>query len=127
MMLAKLLKEKCQKLELSSRQTAEKVGVSHATILRALRGDTVDLDTLIKLSNWLNVKPSTLLNSFVSSTDTLADRIAVIIERHPKLGNVFSRALKATVDRDIPLEVIDDIAMYAAYKLDNYLKQSSTQ
>ena len=49
-MLSKLLKEKCQKLELSSRQAAEEVGVSHATILRALRGDVMDLDTLIKMS-----------------------------------------------------------------------------
>jgi len=126
-MLSKLLKEKCQKLSLSSRQAAHKVGVSHATILRVLKGDVVDIETLIKLSGWLNVKPSTALNSFVLSPDALADRVAVVIERHPQLRDVFSRAVKAIIEEDVDPSLIDDIAGYAAYKLNIYPKQMLKQ
>lgn len=52
-MLAVVIKKRCADLELSSRQAAEAAGVSHTTILRALRGKSIDLDTLIKISEWL--------------------------------------------------------------------------
>jgi transcriptional regulator with XRE-family HTH domain len=116
-MLSTLLKEKCQKLDLSSRQAAAEVGVSHATILRALRGDIVDLETLIKLSGWLNVKPATLLNTFAKSPDPLADQVAVVLERHPKVREMFSKVMKAITDEKADPDVIDDIVAFAAYKL----------
>jgi transcriptional regulator with XRE-family HTH domain len=116
-MLAILLKEKCQKLELSSRQAAEKVGVSHATILRAFRGDLVDQATLIKISNWLKVKPATLLNSLSSTSDVLTDKIAVVLERHPQLMEIFVKALDEVVNRKMDTAIIEDIAAYAAYKI----------
>jgi transcriptional regulator with XRE-family HTH domain len=116
-MLAKLLKEKCQKLDLSSRQAATEVGVSHATILRALRGDIVDLETLIKLSGWLNVKPATLLNTFSKSPDPLVDQVAVLLERHPKVREMFSKLMKAIEDEKTDPDVVDDIIVFAAYRL----------
>jgi transcriptional regulator with XRE-family HTH domain len=116
-MLATLLKEKCQELELSSRQAAEKVGVSHATILRAFRGDVVDQATLIKISNWLKVKPATLLNSLSSSSDVLPDKIAVVLERYPQLMEMFVKALDEVINRKMDTAIIEDIAAYAAYKI----------
>jgi transcriptional regulator with XRE-family HTH domain len=111
------LKEKCQTEKLSSRQAADKVGVSHATILRALRGDIVDLETLIKLSGWLGVKPASLLNSFAKSPDMLPDQIAVVIERHPKLRDLFTKVMTEIAEERAPVDVIDDIVAFAAYKL----------
>ena len=121
-MLATLLKEKCKTLDYSSRQAAKEVGVSHATILRALRGDVIDLETLIKMSDWLNVKPHTLRNTFSSFDAGLADRIAVIIDRHPKLRSVFAKAIELIVNDEADPYILDDIAAYAVYRLDLYEK-----
>lgn len=122
LLLSKLLKEKCQELELSSRQVAKGIGVSHTTILRALRGDIIDLETLIGLADWLRVKPSVLLNSRSSSDDALADKVTLVLERHPKLKDVFSKALDTIVNKDVELALIDDIVLYANYKLNIYSK-----
>lgn len=119
-MLAALLKEKCQLLDYSSRQAAKMVGVSHATILRALKGEVVDLETLIKMSDWLNVKPHTLLNTFSSSDDGLADQIAVVINRYPALKDAFTRAIRLISAGEADPAVIDDIAAYSSYKLELY-------
>ena len=47
----------------SSHKVASEIGVSHTTILRALRGDTIYVNTIIKIANLLKVRPSELLNS----------------------------------------------------------------
>ena len=116
-MLAILIKEKCRKLNLSSREAADVVGVSHATILRALRGDVIDLETAIKFAKWLQVKTAALINSLPSSPDTLADQVAVVLERHPKLKDTFSKVMKALSSGEVDPALVDDIALYAAYKL----------
>jgi transcriptional regulator with XRE-family HTH domain len=116
-MLSNLLKEKCQKLELSSRQAAEKVGVSHATILRALRGDIVDLETVLKISEWLGVKPHTLLNSMVNTKAGLSEKIAIMLEDNPLLAKEFSKAVDAILKGKVETSVIEDIASYAAYQI----------
>lgn len=121
-MLPQLLKDKCQRLGLSSRQAAEKVGVSHTTILRALSGDIIDLETLIKISNWLDVEPATALNSFIASPDALSYKVASVLERYPKLKDVFSKALEAIADENVEPAVIEDIVLYANYKLHIYPK-----
>src|ERR1700690_3752784 len=96
-MLKQLIVDKRRKsgLSLSSRDIAKEIDVSHSTIIRALRGDDIDLPTLIAFAEWLEVKPSTLLNSFAHSKDQVADEIALVIEREPKLREAFSEALKA--------------------------------
>jgi transcriptional regulator with XRE-family HTH domain len=125
-MLAPLLKEKSMGLDLSFRQVAKEVGVSHATIIRAMNGEVVDLDTLIKMSEWLNVKPHTLLNSMSSANNVLADQIAVILDRNPKLKDLFNRAIKEIIDGDVGPDIIDDITAYAVFKLGIYPKRKHT-
>ena len=116
-MLATLIKRKLLELELSSRQAAEATGVSHTTVLRALRGDSIDLDTLIKLSGWLGVKPHTLLNSMASADTHLSDQIAVMLESNRILAGEFKMAVQATIAGKVDPEIIEDIAAYAAYKI----------
>ena len=62
-MLAQLLKEKMQKENLSLRAAASEVGVSHVTIVRALKEEPLDLDTIIAISNWLGISPSVVLGT----------------------------------------------------------------
>lgn len=116
-MLHIILDDVMKKNGYSSRQVAKQTDVSHTTIVRVLRGETVDLGTIIKLSEWLNVKPSTMINSMSTTDDSLADKISVILERSPKLEAAFSQALNGLIGKEIPPSVLEDIAAYASYRL----------
>lgn len=116
-MLKPLIIEEMKKQGMSTRQVAEKIGMSHTTIIRALRGGEVDLTTVIKISEWLEVKPSILINSMASKKNVLPDQIAVILEKYPHLEAEFSKAIKAVMEGTVEPEIIEDIAAYAAYRI----------
>jgi DNA-binding Xre family transcriptional regulator len=54
--LAGLLKERMKQDKLSIRGAAEKIGgVSHSIVARALKGETVEIDTLLSICDFLKV------------------------------------------------------------------------
>jgi transcriptional regulator with XRE-family HTH domain len=109
-----------KELNLSARQAAEIIGTSHTTILRAASGEIVDLDTVIKISDWLGVRPSRLLNSFSQEQDVLDERITALIEGNPKLKEVFKRAMTLVENNEIDPTIIEDIVAYSSFKLGNF-------
>ena len=115
-MLKQILEKELKERGLSSRSAADVIGVSHTTILRALRGDVVDLETVLSISDWLGMRPATLLNS-MNSNATLSDQIAAIVERNPRLNQVFSEATLAVKSGEADPSIIDDIVSYALFKL----------
>jgi hypothetical protein len=83
-MLKVKLKQEMKNRGLSTRQVAKEISKSHTTVLRALRGEIVDLDTIYKISDWLGVKPATLINSLANTKSALPDQIAVMLGKHPR-------------------------------------------
>ena len=115
-MLKQILEKELKERNLSSRGAADAIGVSHTTILRALRGDVVDLDTVLKVSDWLHIRPATLINS-MNNEAPLSDRIAAIVERNPRLSQVLTDATQAIEDGRADPAIMEDIVAYALYKL----------
>jgi transcriptional regulator with XRE-family HTH domain len=116
MLKAKLAQEMKHK-GLSTRQVASEIGTSHTTILRALRGEIVDVVTILKMSDWLGIEPSTLINSMASTKAALPEQIAVMLGKYPRLENEFTKAIKAVLEEKVEPEIIEDIVAYAAYKI----------
>ena len=104
---------------LSSHAAADEIGTSHTTILRALRGDRVDVDTLVKIANWLHVRPSELLNSMSDAPNTLADQIAVLLSHSPELESELRDAAERVKGGELDPAVLRDIVSYALYKLNS--------
>ena len=118
-MLQTLLKDEARKRGWSSRKMAEEIGVSHTTIIRAMRGDLVDLDTLIAIADWAGVRPSDLLNSFSKRKGAdLSAVIAVLIERIPALKEPLQAAAEAVQAGTVDPSIVEDIVTYATYKLE---------
>ena len=115
-MLDIMLKRTMRDQGLSSHKVAEEIGVSHTTILRALRGDTVDVNTIIKIASFLNVRPSELLNS-MSTDATLADQLAVLLSHSRELEKELKDAVERTQAGELDPTVIRDIISYALYRL----------
>ena len=115
-MLQIVLEKAMKEQGLSSHKAAEAIGVSHTTILRALRGETVDVDTIIKIANFLKVRPSELLNSM--STDTaLTDQLAVLLSHSPEFEEELRDAVERVKGGALDSAVLRDIVSYALYKL----------
>ena len=117
-MLSSLLKEKIRNSKLTIRTASKIIGVSHTTLLRAMSGEIVDLSTLQKFSRWLDIKPTELLDVMLGSSSPLADRIAVVLKNSPKLANAFEDVMKAIIDGKTSPNLVEDIAAYAAFRLD---------
>ena len=115
-MLQTLLKDEAKKRALSSRKLAEVIGTSHTTVLRALRGELVDLDTIVKIANWLNIRPSTLLDGF-GKKDNVIVSVATLVESVPGLAETLRDASKAIEEGRADPALIKDIVAYATYKL----------
>ncbi|MFH2040299.1 MAG: helix-turn-helix transcriptional regulator [Chloroflexota bacterium] len=117
-MLRELLKQEVEKQGLSSREASKVIGVSHTTIIRALRGDVIDLDTIVKIADWMNVRPAHLLDVYGSNDKSLADRIAIVLERNSRLLEIFTEAIGKIQSGEASPDIIEDIAAYAGYVLD---------
>ncbi len=115
-MLQTLLKDEAKKQGLSSRKLAEVIGTSHTTVLRALRGEIVDLPTVVKIADWLKIRPSTLLDGF-GKKDNLVVRVATLVERVPGLAKTLEDASQAVEAGQADPDLIRDIVSYATYKL----------
>jgi len=115
-MLQTLLKDEAKKRGWSIRDLAKAIGTSHSTIIRAMEGELVDLGTIVKIADWMNVRPSTLLNGFGKQDKTVM-QIATLVERTPELGKVLEKATDAIQNGKADPNIIDDIVAYANYKL----------
>ena len=113
-MLQTMLQQAMTAKNLSSHAAAEQIGVSHSTILRALKGDKVDVDTIIKIANWLNVRPSELLNSM--SDTSLADEVAVLLSHSPELEEEMKEAVARVKAGQLDAAILRDVLAYARYK-----------
>jgi transcriptional regulator with XRE-family HTH domain len=115
-MLRNLIESKRHTRGLSLRELAREANVSHTTIFRALQEDRVDMDTLIKLAEWLKVKPSNLVNSLANSEDSLPDKIAVVLDLHPTLKSSFEHVTSLIQEGNVDPALIEDIVAYAVYR-----------
>src|SRR5262245_38088524 len=117
-MLQIVLQRAMQEKQLSSHKAAEAIGVSHTTILRALRGDAVDVDTIIKIANFLNVRPSELLNSMATDA-TLPDQLAALLSHSRELEDELRDAVDRVKGGRLDPAILRDIVSYALYKLNS--------
>ncbi len=120
--LAKMLKEELRTRRMSIRQLANELHMSHATLTRVLAAYPVDMDTMLTLCDWLGVSLYDVLDQNPKDAD-LAKRLAIIINREPKLGEVFARALQEVEEDRMDADDLRDIIEYANYKLDHYLNR----
>lgn len=119
-MLREILNEAIAKRQLSVRAAAREAGVSHNTMFRALDGASIDLDSLIAISNWLGMRPAVVLG--METGDATA-----VLEAVPELKGVLEDAAKLIQSGDASVNLLADIASYIKYKVSEIEKQKTKQ
>jgi transcriptional regulator with XRE-family HTH domain len=90
--LASYLKSEIARRSLSVRKAADFIGISHVTLLRILGGETPNLETLHKLSEWTHADLSFLLQLLgyrIQTKTPEMDRLARLIEYDPSYRRLF--------------------------------------
>lgn len=116
--LARLIEERMAAQGMSLRQAGREIGIAHTTLKRILEGEPFDVATAQKIADWLGVPLSTLLDTEGASDDpdTLAAKIAAVIETEPRLARVFGDAMDRVLNGEMSNEAFRDLAAYAAFK-----------
>jgi transcriptional regulator with XRE-family HTH domain len=117
-MLAEILRIEMKDKGLALRTAAGEIGVSHTTLARAMRGETVDFETLVRIASWLNMSVSSVVNTFDEDEESaVLNGIAALVEAEPELREVFLDAGRMVANGQISTNDLKDIAAYAAYRL----------
>ena len=117
-MLRVLLEGELNRRHLSVRAAAEQVGVAHTTLHRVINDEPIDLDTMVKLCNWLGVRPSTILDAQSDSSDvSIPSIVASLIETDSRLATIFSDLADDLKEGTVDPDDVKDVAYYIAYRL----------
>lgn len=119
--LSKLLRERLDSEKLSVRDAAKLIGVSHATVARAANGETVEVDTLVKIADFLRMPVESLLVEEDEHTDHL-EKLLVLMSIEPELIDVLSEITKRVKAGFIDEKILSEIAAFAAFRLEQHEK-----
>lgn len=117
--LASLLRERMDIENLSVRAAAEKIGVSHSTVARAVNGETVEVDTLVKITDFLGIPVESVLD-IKDSPDELLEQIVMILSIEPELSRVFGKIARKISNKEMDPKVLSEIAAFSAYRLQQH-------
>jgi transcriptional regulator with XRE-family HTH domain len=115
--LSDYLKSEIARRSLSVRKAADHIGISHVTLLRILSGETPNLDTLHKLSDWAHADLAFLLQLLgyhVEIKNVEMDRLARLVEFDPSYRRLFDLIEKLGPDE---LEYAVDYLEYLTWRL----------
>ena len=117
-MLQRVVQDEMARRDLSLRPAAKEIGIAHTTLLRVLNNEPVDLNTLLKVSEWTGMSLTTILGMEETEDEkAIMATMTAIVEAEPELRQTFLQAHQALVDGEIDIEDLREIASYAAYKL----------
>ena len=116
-MLADLVKQKMGREGIGTRETGKRIGVSHVTVARLLNGEVLDIEPMRKFCAWVGVTLSSALDERGAKQDAFLAKIAMLVEREPRLKAILEQAIDDLSVGKLQLEAIEEIIDYAAYKL----------
>jgi DNA-binding Xre family transcriptional regulator len=118
MALKDILSQQLRDRRLSGREAATQIGITHTTMRRLLDGGKVELDTLVKVSEWTGISITSLVNIvFPEDSKSVIGDISALVEAEPRLRQVFEQAKQDLDNEIITVDDLRDITAYAAYKL----------
>jgi transcriptional regulator with XRE-family HTH domain len=114
--LSDLVRRKMDAEHLSLRSAGAEAGVAHTTIDRVLKEESLDLETLDKVCQWLSVPVASVLELDDQRSDLL-DRITEIVSMCPELSDVFSEIADKVMRGEIDQTILNEVAGFASYRL----------
>src|SRR5450759_1153919 len=115
-MLPKILLEKMRDRDMSLREVAREIGISHTTVARILDNKAADIDTLDAVARWMNVPLVSILDLRLQGDDVV-DQVRLAMSLYPELANVFRDILQGIISGDVEPRVLADVAAYTVFRI----------
>lgn len=123
--LAELLRKRMDVENLSLRETGEKIGVSHSTVARIVDGETVEVDTLVKICDFLNIPVETVLD-IREEPEEILQQVVMVLSIEPELSQIFGDIARGIINKEVDRKVLSEIAAFASYRLEHELASGQT-
>jgi transcriptional regulator with XRE-family HTH domain len=124
--LGNLLRGLMEREGWSEREVARRTGLSNTTINNILKGEPVNINTLLVMARFLGLPPSQLLDSFLPEINDYENAIDVIIKADPRLARVFRTLAQMVSEGKATRSDIEEIVRYAAYRLKLNLEENNS-
>ncbi len=128
-MLSNALKHKMQTERLSEREVARRTGLSNTTINNILKGEPVNINTLLCISRFLRIPPSLLLDSYLPDLDNGQATVASFVQyvyQHPELAEIVNDLAQLIREGKDISPILVEAFHYAGYRLGISLDQKQT-
>lgn len=122
--LSELLKKRMKTEGLSVRDAGKLIGVSHATVARAVNGETVEVDTLVKIAEFLGVPVEDILDVRERPSE-IAENVMMALNIEPELYKTLEEITQKINNGEIDTKILVEIASFAAYRLQVHLSSES--
>jgi transcriptional regulator with XRE-family HTH domain len=122
--LRDLVNLKMKKENLSLRKAGIQAGVAHTTIDRVCKGESVDLETVQKISDWVGVPVSTLVDIGEVKSPMLDD-IAVLFSLNDEFAEVFTEVAKRIKAGELSPDFLTEITAFTTFRMDLLIKRRS--
>ncbi len=116
-MLKEFLRDTMRQRNLSGRETARQIGVSHTTIRRMLIDEPIDLDTAAKVTSWLGVSLAAVLEVDYEENLDMDIRILALLDRFPELRLLLEDLANAAMAGQLSVHLPREIANYGRFAL----------
>lgn len=120
-MFRTILDNELEQRDMSIREAAREIGISHTTLIAARDGTrTLDVGTALKIAKWVGVPLSTLVeeaNPEEFEKNSLFQALQLVLQAAPELEQTFRIAADELAAGTLSLSDFKDITEYAAYKI----------
>ncbi len=120
-MFRTILENELERRNMSLREAAKEIGISHTTLIAARDGTrAIDVGTALAIAKWVGVPLSTLVeeaNPEEQEKNKVFQALKIVLEAAPELEQVFKQAANELAAGTLSLTDFRDITEYAAYKI----------
>jgi len=113
------VKERLKTENLSYREAAEKIGVSHSTVARALKDENLDVRSLKRICDWLGVT----INDVIYEDDEpeqMYQDIATLFSISPSLKEAMKNLAVRIKNNEFDKNILEEIAAFTFYQMDRH-------
>jgi len=116
-MINAIIRNEIHQRGLSVRKAAREIGVSHTTMFRIIKGSPIDLPTATKLSNWLNVPVSSLVDASTGNNSSEIEKIIFFLSLYPDLIQKLIQTIDQIQTNPNVTQAIADVLAYLVFRL----------